>query len=431
MLRRLYTFFLVVVAPVLLARDVRRSGLGRRTVHRERAGRGTPPARIWIHASSVGEAGAAWVLVDALRRVRGDLPLLVTAFTTSGRARLRALLPATVVVRLAPFDRPRAVRRVLREGGVRLLVLVETELWPNLLAEAAEAGVPVAVVSARLGPRTLRRRRLLRALLPDLARVPSLVAAQGAADARRFRLLGVPESRVRVCGNLKTETREPLERHSFRPEWEKRVCTGPVWVAGSTHEGEETLLLNAQKRLRAFLPGAVLVLAPRHPQRARAVRREAVRAGFDPVFWSEARAVAAGGVLVVDALGLLTSCYARAGLVFVGGSLVPVGGHDPLEPARAGRPVLIGPYHAHCREAVRRLERVGALAVVADVDALERALATLLSDLRARARMGRRGALEVRRMQGSVLAAVLPPLLALLPPAADAEAAAVRAAGSG
>jgi 3-deoxy-D-manno-octulosonic-acid transferase len=429
-LRRLYTLLLAAAVPVLLRRDVRSSGRGWRAVGRERTGRGTPRARVWIHAASLGEAAAARALAETLARARGDLPILVTSFTPGGYARLRALLPGTIAVRLAPYDCPSAVRRVLREGGVRVLVLVETELWPNLLAQAAHAGIPVVVASGRLGPCTLRRRRLLRALLPDPAHLFALVAAQSRADARRFRFLGVPASRVVVAGNLKAEAAGPPDRLAFRPAWEKRIPTAPVWVAGSTHEGEETIVLAAHRRLLATLPRTVLVLAPRHPRRVPAVRAEALRAGFDPVLWSEERAVPPGGVLILDGLGLLPSCYARAGLVFVGGSLVPRGGHDPLEAARVGRPVLIGPYHAHCRDAVLGLGSAGALAVVADGEELVSRLTTLLPDRVARARMGRRGALEVRRRRGSVLAAVLPPILDLLG-SGPADPAPLRGGGSG
>jgi 3-deoxy-D-manno-octulosonic-acid transferase len=240
----------------------------------------------------------------------------------------------------------------------------------------------------------------------------------------------VPASRVVVAGNLKAEAAGTPDRLAFRPAWEKRVPRAPVWVAGSTHEGEEAIVLAAHRGLQATLPRAVLVLAPRHPRRVPAVRAEAFRAGFDPVLWSEERAVSPGGVLILDGLGLLPSCYARAGLVFVGGSLVPRGGHDPLEAARTGRPVLIGPYHAHCRDAVLSLGSAGALAVVADGEELVSRLETLLPDVEARARMGRRGALVVRRSRGAVLAAVLPPLLDLLR-STPADLAPLRGGGSG
>ena len=431
MLRRLYTLLLCAVTPVLLWRDVRLGRQGFRSIWRERRGRRTPPARVWIHAASLGEAGAAAVLAETLHAVRGDLPLLVTAWTPGGRARLRSLLPETVAVRLAPFDRPRAVRRVLRDGGVRLLVLVETELWPNLLVAAEECAIPVVVASGRLGPRTLRRRRLLRALLPPPGRLFARIAAQSRADARRFRFLGVPAEKIVVVGNLKAAAAAPPERRAFRTAWEERVPRGPVWVAGSTHEGEETMLLRAQRELLETCPEAVLVLAPRHPERVPAVRSEALRVGFTPVLWSANRRVTPGGVLILDGLGLLASCYSRAGLVFVGGSLVPCGGHDPVEAARVGRPVLIGPYHAHGRDDVRRLERAGALAIVTDGGALARRLCVLLPDLKTRARMGRRGALWVRRRRGAVLDALWRELSPFLPPQEGGEEETIRAAGSG
>ena len=358
----------------------------------ERFGRGSPlPAPVWLHAASVGEVQAAAVLVAALRERDALLPLLVTTTTAAGLARARALFTASgIAVRYAPLDLPGAVRRFMRRVRPRLALILETEIWPNLFRACAAAQVPLVLVSARISERSARRYRWLGHTLREALASVVQVAAQTAADAGRFAALGVPAERIAVTGNLKADLSIPesvLEnglrlRAQLAPQ-------RPVWVAGSTHDIEEQQVLLAHRTVLQQHPAALLVLVPRHPRRFAAVaewlQREQIRfvrrSGGEPV-------TDRTQVLLVDAMGELLAFYAAGEVAFVGGSLVPVGGHNLLEPAALSRPVLTGPYHANAREILQALQAVDGVRVVSDGAQLGQVVAELLADAGARQRLG-------------------------------------------
>ena len=358
----------------------------------QRFGLGAPlSAPVWLHAASVGEVQAAAILVAALRQRDAQLPLLVTVTTAAGLARARALFePSGIAVRYAPLDLPGAVRRFVRRVRPRLGIVLETEIWPNLFAACASAQVPLVLASARLSERSARRYRWLGSALRRSLAALVQVAAQTPADARRFADLGVPTARISVTGNLKADFTAP---HSALANGQRlRAQLGPqrpVWVAGSTHEREEQQVLAAHRLVRAAYPGALLVLVPRHPRRFEAVaewlRREQVafarQSRADPV-------TDATQVLLVDAMGLLLDFYAAGDVAFVGGSLVRVGGHNLLEPAALGRPILTGPSHANAREVLQALLAAQGVRVVRDAAGLGRAVTELLRDADDRQRMG-------------------------------------------
>ncbi len=342
-------------------------------------------------------------------------PLLVTTTTAAGLARAQLLFAASgVAVRYVPLDLPGAVRRFMARVRPRLAIVLETEIWPNLFRACAAAGVPLALVSARISPRSARRYRWLgRALREALAGVAQ-VAAQTPADAQRFAALGVPPARIAVTGNLKADLTVP--EHVVEDGARLRaqlLPPRPVWVAGSTHEIEEQLVLNAHRAVRAAHPQALLVLVPRHPRRFEAVaewlRREQVACArhsrADPV-------TAQTEVLLVDAMGLLLSCYAAADVAFVGGSLVGVGGHNLLEPAALARPIVTGPHHANAREVLQALQAVQGVRVVHDAVELGRAVSELLGDAAARQHMGAQALQVVTAGRGSCarVMALLPAL---------------------
>jgi 3-deoxy-D-manno-octulosonic-acid transferase len=380
----------------------------------QRFGLGAPlPAPVWLHAASVGEVQAAAILVAALRARDAQLPLLVTATTAAGLARARALFAASgVAVRYAPLDLPGAVRRFLRRVQPRLGIVLETEVWPNLFAACAAARVPLVLASARLSERSARRYRWLgSALRKSLAGVVQ-VAAQTPADAQRFADLGVPVARIAVTGNLKADLAVPdsVVANGLRLR-AQLAAQRPVWVAGSTHELEEQQVLDAHRAVRAAHPQALLVLVPRHPARFAAVaewlRREQV------AFAQHSRAepvTAATQVLLVDAMGLLLDFYAAGDVAFVGGSLVAVGGHNLLEPAALGRPLLTGPHHANAREVLQALLAAQGVRVVRDGAELGRAVTELLQDGAARQRMGAQALQVITAGRGSCAR-----LMALLP----------------
>lgn len=406
-MRLLYLCLGYGLVPILLAAALGRGLRDRRQVEGlgERLGFGParPAGGIWVHAVSVGEVQAAAGLVRELRRRVPALPLTLTTATATGRARARALFGKAVDVRYLPYDLPGAVRRFLARTQPRLGVVLETELWPNLYRACRRAGVPLVLANARVSQRSVRRYRWLGRLVPEtLAGVE--IAAQSDADAARFAALGAERGRIHVVGNLKFDV-EPAAGIGQRGR-ELRATLGgarPVWVAGSTHEGEEEVVLDAQARLAAKLPRALLVLAPRHPPRFEAVAALLRRRRVDFVTRSSGAPVAASTqVLLLDTLGELVLFYAAADAAFVGGSLVPIGGHNLLEPAALGRPVLTGPHTHNAAEVARVLIEARAAQVVRDAGGLAECLAQLLGDEAARTESGARGRAAVDANTGAL-----------------------------
>jgi 3-deoxy-D-manno-octulosonic-acid transferase len=380
----------------------------------QRFGLGAPlPAPVWLHAASVGEVQAAAILVAALRAGDAQLPLLVTATTAAGLARARALFAASgVAVCYAPLDLPGAVRRFLRRVRPRLAIVLETEIWPNLFAACAAARVPLVLASARLSERSARRYRWLgKALRKSLAAVVQ-VAAQTPADAQRFADLGVPPARIAVTGNLKADLAVPEGALAQGLRLRAQLAPQrPMWVAGSTHELEEQQVLAAHRAVREVHPEALLVLVPRHPARFAAVAEWLQREQVAFARHSRADPLTAGTqVLLVDAMGLLLDFYAAGDVAFVGGSLVAGGGHNLLEPAALGRPILTGPSHANAREVLQALLAAQGVRVVHDAAELGRAVTQLLRDPEARQRMGAQALQVVAAGRGSCAR-----VLALLP----------------
>jgi 3-deoxy-D-manno-octulosonic-acid transferase len=366
----------VGVAPVgalaLALRPAWRRGLGERLGARP----GRPAGCVWVHAASVGEVTAAVRLLDRLAD-RG-LPLAASTTSWTGRTLLRQLRPELAGA-LAPLDHPWAVARALSLLRPSRLVFVETELWPSWIRCADGAGIPVLVVSGRISDRSLPRYRALAALVAPVLRRLTAVGARSDADAERFVALGVPEARVSVTGDLKFEP--PADAPVLAPEL-AGVCGGvPLVIAGSTHESEEEAALAALRRVRAEGIQAALVLAPRHPERFEAVARIV---GDGNVLRRrstlEARALADGEVLLLDSVGELAGLWSRAAVGFVGGSLVPRGGHNVLEPVFASCPVLFGPHTENAREAAELLLAVGAAERVADATSLSDRVAAALAD---------------------------------------------------
>ncbi len=427
-MRRLYTLLWYLALPLVLSAMALRSW-------RERAGFadwsqrfGFGPSRagegIWVHAASVGEVQAAAILIQALQGSEHRLSeITLTCITATGRARARALLPQ-IDVRYAPYDLPGAVRRTLQRLRPRLLIVMETELWPNLLHQAAQQGVAILLASARISARSSAWYRRLPSLLQPALRERVSVAAQSATDAQRFRALGVPSERVQVSGNLKFDRTLPSDLAARGAALRARYgAARPVWVAGSTQEGEERLVLAAQRQLRERFPQALLVIAPRYPQRFDSVVELVRAAGFTLARRSRAQESAACEVLVLDTLGELMEFYAAADVAFVGGSLVPVGGHNLLEPAALGLPVLSGPHQFNSPDIARALKNCGALTTVSDASSLAAALTQLLADPELRARQGRSAKAAIEANRGA-LAAIQSMVAALTPIAVSSPAAA-------
>jgi 3-deoxy-D-manno-octulosonic-acid transferase len=386
-LRGLYSAALYVLVPITLYHLIWRGFRQRAYFHRwsERYAsypdRG-PSAPLWLHAVSVGEVNAAAPLVDRLRQLRPDLRLVVTTITPTGSERVRALWGDAVTHVYLPYDLPGAVGRFLDHFRPALSLIVETELWPNLLFGCRDRDIPTHILNARLSARSLRGYRVLAPLIRRALRTVQLVAAQSRDDARRFVLLGALPERVEVSGNLKFDM-APVDVDAFAGEFaaHRGGATGPVWIAASTHEDEEADVLEAHRLLRQAHPGALLLWAPRHPERFRAVAERAQAAGFEVATrstdgWPGPRA----DVFVVDTLGELVRFYACAGVAFVGGSLQPIGGHNLLEPAATGTAILSGPHLHNFADIARRLREAQAMRVVDDAQALATALQALFTD---------------------------------------------------
>jgi 3-deoxy-D-manno-octulosonic-acid transferase len=337
---------------------------------------------IWIHAVSVGEVQAATPLVKVLRQRYPQFNVLLTTTTPTGADTVRRQLGGQAEHGYLPYDLPCAVTRFLARVRPRFAVIMETELWPNLLYACAAQGVPVWLANARLSARSLGRYQYLPGFAREMVKRISCIAAQTQEDAQRFLALGAEPASVVVTGNLKFDAVVPPDIHVRGQEL--RVALGvdrPVWIAASTHEGEEELMLAAHARLLKQFPRALLVLVPRHPGRFQAVYELCGRLGYR-VFkrTSGGPCTADTAVFLVDTMGELLAFYAAADIAFVGGSLVPVGGHNPLEPASVGRPVIAGPYVFNFTEIYRQLEAADAVTVTKNVEALHLALAASLSD---------------------------------------------------
>ena len=401
-MRRLYTLLVALALPfaslVLLWRGLRERNYWRGWGERFGRSAALPGSErgLWVHAVSVGEVQAVASLVAALRREWPNMPIAVTSATPAGRTRARAAFDASVAVRYAPYDLPWCVRGALRRLRPALLVIMETEIWPNLLVECAGAGVPVVIASARLSARSAARWSRFGALLQPALRRAVSVAAQSAADARRFEALGVAPAHIQVCGNIKFDRAPGLGvRESGVALRSRYAATRPMWVAGSTHSGEEQAALAAHAAVRAVRGNALLVLAPRHRPRFDEVASLLERSGVSWLRHSEVTADPAGkgdaaagiSVLLLDTIGELENFYAAADVAFVGGSLAPIGGHNLLEPALLGVATLTGPAQGNAPDVARVLTESGGLQIVCDGAALGAALIALLGDEAARRRM--------------------------------------------
>lgn len=408
LLRIAYSAVLYLLTPVtvyhLIWRGFRQPAYFERWSERY-AGFGPPRTRrvLWVHAVSMGEVNAAIPLVEALLERRPDLRLLVTTITPTGSERVRALWGDRVDHVYLPYDLPGAVARFLRHFRPHAALVMETELWPNLLFGCRDAGVPLYVLNARLSARSLRGYRVLAPIVRRALRTVRGVGAQSHADARRFVALGALPGCVVETGNLKYDTRVPDTLAQVAAECRARRAGRPAWIAASTHPDEEAAVLRMHRRLRERFPGLLLFWAPRHPERFRAAVDQAVAAGLRTRRRSEDRWPDADtDVFVVDTLGELLSFYACADVAFVGGSLQPVGGHNLLEPAATRTPVVTGPHLHNFAEISQRLRQAGALEVGSDAEAVEQLLGALLADPRRRTAMADAAAALVESGRGAL-----------------------------
>jgi 3-deoxy-D-manno-octulosonic-acid transferase len=389
--RALYTAAWRVVAPLA---PLRLWWRGRREPgYRERIGErygryvDAPPHGdvVWIHAVSVGETRAAAPLVARVRAARPEATIVLTSMTATGRDTARALFGPQVVQAWLPYDLPEAMRRFLAHFRPSLGLLMETELWPNLAAEARLAGVPLFLVNARLSAKSARGYARVEPLVRPLLGSLAGVAAQTRADADRLEALGARDAAV--TGNLKFDIEAPPDAAALAGELRARFGARPTLLAASTRDGEEAMILDALAR-RPLPGGALLVVVPRHPQRFDEVAALLRDRGLAHARRSDGGAVPPGVAVVLgDSMGEMWGYYGASDVAFVGGSLAPLGGQNLIEPLALGVPVLVGPHTFNFADAASRAVEAGAALRVDDADAMVAAASALLADASRRAAM--------------------------------------------
>jgi 3-deoxy-D-manno-octulosonic-acid transferase len=389
----LLTGFLLLYSPVIVLRGLFREDFRRMWCERL----GGLPARagerpVWVHAASVGEVLCTLPLIRRMKKACPAVPIVLTTMTRTGNETARRQVPEAESVFFLPFDHPLTLRRGFCRIGPRLLLIAETELWPNLLRLCGRKDVPVVLFNGRISNRSFKRYRALRFFFRRCLGCVSAFLMQTEEDRLRITSLGAPPERAAAAGNIKFDQAPP----AFTEEEAAGVgrslgvgADGPVLMAGSTHPGEEEIVLSLFVALREEHPGLVLILAPRHLQRLDEVER-LLRAKQIPWRRRTAPAGQDGGarVILLDTMGELGKLYALATLVFVGGSLVPVGGHNPLEPLLFGKPVLFGPHMFNFREMAQVLVDGGGAVQVRDAEGLAAEAGRLLRDEPARREMG-------------------------------------------
>ena len=359
---------------------------------------------LWVHAVSVGEVQAAVPLVRALLAGGRDLRIVVTTTTPTGHERVQQALGNSVLHRYAPYDLPGAVRRFLERVRPQLVIIMETELWPNILHQCSRRRIPVLLANARLSEQSAASYRRVATTAGKMLASIGCIAAQTRQDAARLISLGARADRVRVTGNTKFDVRLPA---SLSEEAQVlRRCFGVdrgVWIAASTHDGEEQQVLQAFEQVRKAMPDSLLVLVPRHPARAASVAALVRKFGHVTAMRSESPVSCAdASVFIGDTMGELPLFYAASDVAFVGGSLVREGGHNMLEPAALGIPVVFGPYVHDVAEISERLLEVAAGRRVNDKDELATAVVEYMHDANLRHVAGQRGREFVKENRGAL-----------------------------
>lgn len=408
-MRKLYSLLLYLATPVVLAYLAFRGIRNRDYLKRwpERFGFFARPesgGAILVHAVSMGEVNAASALVREIGIQFPLIPLCLTTVTPTGSDRVRTLFAEGVSHVYAPLDLPGAVRRFFDRVQPRLLIIMETEIWPNLYHEAYSRNIPIVIVNARISEHSIRAYRRLVMLTEETLAKVSAVAAQSVNDAARMVEIGADEQRVTVTGNLKYDLDLPdslrEQGESLRQAWggDRLVLT-----AGSTHEEDEVALLEAFKGLLKSFPEALLVLAPRHPERFGRAAQLARAAGLNVSMRSESPSPArATQCFIVDSMGALLRYYAAGDVAFVGGSIAEIGGHNILEPAALGKPVVTGPHMSNSREIMRQMIEIDGAMVVHNAQELEVAVGRLFREPQLRNRMGQAGLGLVEGGRGAV-----------------------------
>ncbi|BAP56986.1 3-deoxy-D-manno-octulosonic-acid transferase domain-containing protein [Thioploca ingrica] len=406
--RWFYTLSLYLLIPLiilrLLWRGLRAPAYWQRWSERFGFISSLPPHSLWIHAVSMGEVQAAIPLIQTLSNRFPHHPILVTTMTPTGSQRVKAVFAEQVWHVYLPYDLPDAVARFLKRTQPQLLILLETELWPNLLQACQQRLIPVILVNARLSAQSSAKYQRIAGFMRQILTSLVAIAAQTQVDANRFIELGVPATQIQVTGNIKFDSRSPAH-YATQAKQLRHQCGNQrvIWIAASTHEGEEKLVLEAFSRLKAEIKALLLILVPRHPERFNRVALLCQQHGYLVSRRSQNQpCTAITDIYLGDTMGELPLLYAASDVAFVGGSLVPIGGHNLLEPAAAGLPIIVGTYVFECEEICRQLLAEQAGQQVHNTEQLVQAAKRYLIDAHLRQQAGEQGRWFVEKNQGAL-----------------------------
>lgn len=398
-MRVVYSFVIYLLIPFLLLRlfllGFKKNGYRERWT--ERLGfldKGTTRKKaIWLHAVSVGEVRAARPLVDTLMQKYPDCTMFITTTTPTGADSVQQYFGGRVRHFYFPYDLPISVRRFIVKLNPSVVIIMETELWPNLFYFCHVNNIPVILINARMSEKSARGYSLISSLTHSMLDQVSLIITQGKKDAERFIALGADKGKVGVTKNLKFHIYSSDEINGQIEILKKYFPDDrPVWIAASTHEGEETIILDAFKKVLEEAPQCLLILAPRHPERSASIKKICHKQNFNVLCRSDKkRCNAHSQVFILDTLGELLACYAIADIAFIGGSFAKVGGHNMLEPASFGVPVMTGPHIFNFHEISRLLLEAGAAFQVFDENELSAGVNRLLGNAKLRYIMGQKG----------------------------------------
>lgn len=408
-MRFLYSFLIVLSTPFVLLyfafRGLRDSAYLKRwgerfgfvSLEKQRGG-------IWVHAASVGEFNAASPLIRALLKHHPDVPLMITTLTPTGSDRVKRDLGDKVAHSYIPLDLPAAISRFLNRLQPRLIIVMETEIWPNLYFQSDRLDIPLIMANARLSKRSVARLGHMRGFFIEVLRTVTWIGAQSKSDADRLADCGATREKIDMTGNLKFDLSVPasLEEKAvaLRIRWGRNR---PVLVAGSTHEADESVIIPAYVDLLKIVPDALLILVPRYPERFARATQLAKAAGLKTELYSQGEACSAEAqCFVIDTIGELMTYYACADVTFVGGSMGEQGGHNPLEPAALGKPVLLGPNMENAKEIATQLLQCNAARLVNNHQDFQQTAAQILTDGVLRDSMGQAGRGLVEKNRGAL-----------------------------
>lgn len=411
-LRVLYTLGFYLAFPAILLRLLWRSRKNSHYRHRwnERFGyiKRLPADQksIWVHAVSMGEAIAAIPLIQELKKRYPNFNIVVTNTTPTGSAQIKKAFNNEILHFYTPFDVSSAVNRFIRRINPQLCIIMETEMWPNLLRCLRRKKIPVMLANARISERSKNNYKIISNITRNMLSTYAVVSAQGLLDGERFIELGLDPQKLMLSGNIKFDLSLPadieIQGKLLRQQW--GTSLRPTFIAASTHEGEETIILDAFAQILKKISNALLILVPRHPARFEKVAKLCTNSGYRIVYRSKNEIPSTEtNIILGDTIGELCLIYATADLAFVGGSLVPTGGHNLIEPASLALPVLTGPYLHNFTEISNKLKSAGAAQIVQDSKSLSLAVIALFSAKELREKMGHcarevvienRGALE-------------------------------------